>query len=148
MVWPRAKHFSELVREIVTELPPELRAEAPAALAQSLLNLAANKLVDLRTYQASLAESIPARPLTTGLARLQAEEGVYVTTLLHTQVEIPDAQTRRLLQLLDGTRDLEALVSAMMPHGEKSQGATETKVTAALEGFRTRALLVSESSVF
>ncbi|HEV8414400.1 MAG TPA: class I SAM-dependent methyltransferase [Bryobacteraceae bacterium] len=147
-VWPRAKHFSELVREIVTEVPPELRAEAPAALAQSLLNLAANKLVDLRTYQASLAESIPARPLTTGLARLQAEEGVYVTTLLHTQVEIPDAQTRRLLQLLDGTRDLEALVSAMMPHGEKSQGATETKVTAALEGFRTRALLVSESSVF
>ena len=44
------------------------------------------------------------------LARLQAAEGTRVTTLRHTSVEVADELGRRLIALLDGTRDRAALV--------------------------------------
>ena len=110
-------------------------------LAQGLLKLAANKLVDLRTYQAPLAESVGERPMATSLARLQAGETTLIATLLHTQIEISDPHTRHLLQLIDGTRDVQALVSAMMPDLGMSRDDTENNVRAALEAFRSMGLL-------
>ncbi len=144
--WPRAIHFRELAEEIVAKVPPKLQEEAPMVLAQGLLKLAANKLVDLRTYQAPVAESVGERPMATSLARLQAREGILVTTLLHSQVEMSDAESRHLLQLLDGTRDLPALVSAMMPDLGMSRDVTEKNVMDALAAFRSMGLLVSEPS--
>jgi hypothetical protein len=133
----------ELAGKVAAQVPPEQKEEVPAVLAQGLLRLAANKLVDLRTYQAPLAESVGERPMATRLARLQAEETTLITTLLHTQIEISDAQTRRLLQLIDGTRDLRALVSAMMPDLGMSADGAEKSVIGALEAFRSMGLLVS-----
>ncbi|MBZ5675025.1 MAG: methyltransferase regulatory domain-containing protein [Acidobacteriia bacterium] len=141
--WPRAKPFAELAREIAEQVPPEQKEDVPAVLAQGLLKLAANKLVDLRTHQGPLAASVEERPMATSLARLQAEATNLIATLLHTQVEISDPQSRRLLQLIDGTRDLGALVSAMMPEQGVSRDDTETNVRAALEAFRGMGLLVS-----
>ena len=140
--WPRAQPLAELAREIAAQVPPDQRGELPAVLAQGLLKLAANKLVDLRTYQAPLAESVGERPMATSLARIQAQETTLIATLLHTQVEISDPQTRRLLQLIDGTRDLRALVAAMADPG-MSRDDTEQNVKAALEAFRSMGLLVS-----
>lgn len=146
--WPRAMHFRKLAQEIVAKVPPRLQEEAPMALAQALLKLAANKLVDLRTYQAPVAESVGERPMATSLARLQAGQATPITTLLHTQVDISDAQSRRLLQLLDGTRTLPALVSAMIsamtPDLGMSRDATGKNVLEALAAFRSMGLLVSE----
>ena len=119
-------------------------------LAQALLKLAANKLIHLRTYHAPLAESVVDRPMATSLARLQAGVGSIITTLLHTQVELPDARSRRLLQLLDGTRDLQALVSAMISAKTPDLGmppdAAGKSVRSALAAFRSMGLLVSASS--
>jgi len=145
-VWPRAKPFSELAAEIVAKVPSEMQKDVPVALAQAILRLAANRIVDLRTYQAPLAESVAERPMATSLARLQAEEGTRITTLLHTQVEIPDAQTRRILQLIDGTRNLRDLVSAIMPGLQMSPDAIGKNVMTALAAFRSMGLLVSGSS--
>jgi methyltransferase-like protein/protein-L-isoaspartate O-methyltransferase len=150
-VWPRAKHFSELAGEVVAQVPSNLQEEAPATLAQALLKLAANKLVDLRTHHAPLAESIGERPMATSLARLQAGEATIITTLLHTQIELPDARSRRLLQLLDGTRDVPALVSAMVsalvsgmtPDLGMLPDAAGKSVMAALAAFHSMGLLVS-----
>jgi len=141
--WPRAMPFSKLSVEVAAQVPWEQREEVPTELAQGLLKLAANKLVDLRTYQAPLAESVGERPMATSLARLQAEETTLITTLLHTEIEISDARTRRLIQLIDGTRDLQALVSAMMPDLGMSRDDTEKNVMAALEACRSMGLLVS-----
>jgi hypothetical protein len=46
------------------------------------------------------------------LARLQAKQDVPITNLLHGRVEV-DALSRCLLPLLDGDRNLDALVSAL-----------------------------------
>ena len=53
------------------------------------------------------------RPVASPLARLQARTRDSVTTLLHTQVGIADANALRLLPLVDGTRDRAALASAV-----------------------------------
>ncbi len=143
--WPRARHFSKLAEEAGAKAPSELQAEVPMTLAQALLKLAANKLVDLRTYQAPLAESVGDRPMATSLARLQAEEGTPITTLLHTQIEFSNPEARSLLQRIDGTRNLADLVSAMMPELGMSREDTEKIVMAMLEAFRGMGLLVSES---
>jgi methyltransferase-like protein/protein-L-isoaspartate O-methyltransferase len=139
--WPRAQHLSELAAEIAAQVPPTLKRDAPLVLAQAVLRLATKKLVDLRTYQAPLAEFIGERPSATSLARLQAGNATLITTLLHTQIEISDAQSRRLLQLLDGTRNLPDLVSAMLPELGTSQKATEQNVIMALEAFHGMGLL-------
>ncbi|MBM3148412.1 MAG: hypothetical protein FJZ88_00070 [Chloroflexi bacterium] len=47
------------------------------------------------------------------LARLQTRQGDMVTTLCHTSVEISGALEKRLLQLLDGTRDRSMILQAL-----------------------------------
>jgi hypothetical protein len=53
------------------------------------------------------------KPTASVLARLMVEEGGLVTTLLHTHLNIEDEQGRRFLQLLDGTRDRQALTDTI-----------------------------------
>jgi hypothetical protein len=42
-----------------------------------------------------------------------ARDGGMVTTLLHTHVNLEDEQGRRFLELLDGSRDRQALADAL-----------------------------------
>jgi hypothetical protein len=54
------------------------------------------------------------QPCASLLARYQAARGeATVTTLWHRALELGDAEARRMLTLLDGTRDREALCAAM-----------------------------------
>ena len=67
--------------------------------------------VELRVAAPRLAVALSARPVASPLARLQAEHGATtVTNLRHEPVELPELP-RRMLLLLDGTRDFEALVA-------------------------------------
>ena len=143
--WPRALHFSDLAGAIVAKIPSNPQQDASKVLAQALLRLAANKLVDLRTHHAPLAESVGERPMATSLARLQAEQGTSITTLLHTQIEFSNAETRALLRRIDGTRNVQDLVSTMMTDLATSRNAIEENVVAALAVFRSVGLLVSAS---
>ena len=61
----------------------------------------------------ALAGTASERPVASALARLQAAEGMRVTTLLHTSVEVGDELGRRLIRLLDGTRDRAALTAEL-----------------------------------
>ena len=65
-----------------------------------------------------------------------------ITTLTHTRVRIPDPNARRLLTLLDGTRDraaLTAAAAATWPTGVREQAGAF--VAHALEQFARLALL-------
>ena len=53
------------------------------------------------------------RPLASALARFEAASREEITSLLHNRVRVPDANARRLITLLDGTRDRNALVAAI-----------------------------------
>jgi hypothetical protein len=83
------------------------------AVAEALRRAYAANLVRLHIWSPALATAAPERPRASALARLQAAEGTRVTTLLHTSVEVGDELGRRLIRLLDGTRDRAALTAEL-----------------------------------
>ena len=64
----------------------------------------------MRVTAPRLAVVASERPVGSPLARLQAESSTTLTNLRHEPVELPDLP-RRMLMLLDGTRDFDALVA-------------------------------------
>jgi hypothetical protein len=56
--------------------------------------------------------ALSTRPVASALARLQAERGLPLTNLRHGRV-ILDEFSLRLLRLLDGTRDRDALLAML-----------------------------------
>jgi hypothetical protein len=60
-----------------------------------------------------LATTPGERPVASAVAQAQLEHGDSVTNLRHDAVKLDDEVVRRLLPLLDGTRDLAALAAAL-----------------------------------
>jgi SAM-dependent methyltransferase len=103
------------------------------AVAEMLRRAYAANLVRLHVWAPQLTTTPSERPVASALARLQAGQGTRVTTLLHTSVEVGDELGRRLIGLLDGTRDRAALVRAL--------GRPAAELERSLEGLARIALL-------
>ena len=101
-VWPQSIRFSDLGAV----------GEA-ARLAEILFQGYRVGLLELHTLAPQFAATAGDHPIASPLARLQAQQGAVVTTLRHTLIEVDDAIDRRLLQLLDGTRNREALLEGV-----------------------------------
>jgi methyltransferase-like protein/protein-L-isoaspartate O-methyltransferase len=143
-IWPRAERFEELVSAMRTRVPETEQTEAVKGLAQAMLELAGSTLADLRTSDLPLAAGVSEKPAASMLARLMVEEGGLVTTLLHTHVHIEDEQGRRFLQLLDGTRDRQALSEAIAAETPNESRETILKqVDGSLTNFYRMGLLVA-----
>jgi hypothetical protein len=95
--WPLAAPFGEL-------------PGASEALAGLLLKVYASGLLELHAGPSRFTLEVSERPRAFSLARLQAESGSLVTTLLHTTVGLDDDLGRRLVTLLDGTRNRAAVL--------------------------------------
>lgn len=98
---PRSLHFEELLAEFGPE-----NAEA---ISEILLSMHAAGLVELAAWRPAFASVPGERPEASALSRLQIGRGSAMTTLMHTVVEAKDDHVRRLVTLLDGTRDRAAL---------------------------------------
>jgi len=99
-------------------------------------------VVNLHIHPPQVAAVAGERPIASLLARWQARHAEDITTLIHTRVRIPDPNARRLLTLLDGTRDraaLTAAAAATWPTGAREQAGAF--VAHALEQFARLALL-------
>lgn len=114
-IWPRAVPCSELLNSLPASIPESQQNNLRNELLQTLLGLAAPNLLELRAHEVCLSAGVSARPTASLLARLQAEEGSLITTLLHLHVELEDELGRKFLTLLDGTRTREALADAIAP---------------------------------
>ncbi|MGA2436103.1 MAG: class I SAM-dependent methyltransferase, partial [Bryobacteraceae bacterium] len=106
--WPRAVSFEELRRETGAQSSGDA-----ATLSNLLLRTYAAGLIELHAMPSPFTTVAGERPRAFRLARLEAETGTLVTTLRHTSVELDDPLVRRLLCLLDGTRDRAALLSEL-----------------------------------
>jgi len=87
-----------------------------AALGRALLTAYASgerRLVELWLRPPTFAAEAGARPLASGLARLQAAGTNQVTNLRHEPVDLGPVEVR-LLRLLDGTRERADLVEALL----------------------------------
>ena len=139
--WPGAVQVRELI-------PPEASEEDRAAVCGALLRSYAGNLVQLHAAPPALTLEAGERPEASPLARHQARAGELVTNLRHTGVRIEDDLGRRLVVLLDGTRDraglLEELSAFLRESGRDVPGDLEAGLERSLEGLAALALLRAE----
>jgi SAM-dependent methyltransferase len=112
--WPRAVAFDELLRAARAghaAQHPARDVEADAdLLAKAMFSLACNDAISFSLYPRGRASN-PDRPVASPLARRQSETDTLVVNLLHQAVRLENREACRILQLLDGTRDLDQLAA-------------------------------------
>ncbi len=125
--WPLSLPFQQLATMSRTTLKESIgsatRAEAAdddRTFGDRLLQGYAVRAVELRVRAPRLIIAPSERPVASPLARLQAEHGLRVTNLRHEPVTLSDL-ARRMLRLLDGTRDIDALVAAIVQMAKDGQ---------------------------
>ena len=115
--WPRALSFDELLTLTRLELHAEYgsheQEDDAKTLAEAMYNLARNDAISFSLYPRGRADSTTDKPLASLLARKQSETGTLVVNLLHQSVRLENPEACRILQLLDGTRDLDQLVAEL-----------------------------------
>jgi SAM-dependent methyltransferase len=136
--WPGAVRVRELI-------PPGASPEDRAAVCGALLRSYAGNLVQLHASPPALTVEVSERPEASPLARHQARSGELVTNLRHTSVRIDDDLGRRLVVLLDGTRDrarlLDELRAFLRETGREPPGDLEDGLERSLRGLAGLALL-------
>jgi hypothetical protein len=102
--WPASIQISEFSTH---ELDPD-------SVAGLLMQLIRNKALEVRVSPPKTAEAIGERPIASALARAQISQGYpMVTNQRHQNVELKDEGSRKLISLLDGTRNRAALIREM-----------------------------------
>jgi SAM-dependent methyltransferase len=101
----------------------------------ALLRCYAANLVQLHVLAPQLVTHVSERPEASPLARLQVREQVEIANLRHATIPMGDDTGRRLLSLLDGTRDRDALLAEVPELGAEG-------LDAALALFARSSLLV------
>jgi hypothetical protein len=119
--WPSPCWITDLGTE--RELP---------AIHDMLLRCYAANLVRLHVHPPFVSTTAPERPRISPVARLEATEGTTLTTVRHTQYEVEDDLTRRLVTLLDGTRDRGALLTALQEEPAPADGRLAASIDASL----------------
>ncbi len=145
--WPAALSFADLLVQVsallgttgeVQQQPDKLDPET--ILASDILQCHVAGLLELHAGPSPFVVAPGQRPLASPLARWQAaDQRAFVTTLRHEPTQI-DAVSGQLLQLLDGTRTLDAIESAWAhsdPPALQPRGAGSAQRSAA-EPLRNR----------
>jgi len=121
--WPRCFAFEELYQLSLARLREEI-GDAPVehddmeSFAKRMLQAYTARAVDLRVAAPRLALSISERPVASPLARYQLASGArVVTNLRHELTDLPELP-RRVLMLLDGTRDAEDVATDIVKLGK------------------------------
>ncbi|HZB05420.1 MAG TPA: class I SAM-dependent methyltransferase [Thermoleophilaceae bacterium] len=137
-IWPSAIRAHDLI-------PGGASEEDRMAVCDAILRCYAANLVQLHATPPPLTTSVSERPEASPLARHQARSGQLVTNLRHTTVRLEDDLGRRLVVLLDGTRDHAQLAhdlrSFLAEAGRGVPEPLEAGLERSLEGIARLALL-------
>jgi methyltransferase-like protein len=138
--WPASLSFSQLLEKARVMAPLLNTADAEMMLREVLLRMHMPALLEIGIAPYAYPAIVTARPQASRLARFQIRNGSRVTSLRHRSVDIDHPAGRALLPLLDGTRDLAALCTALA----SSNGVVpRSEIEAGLERLRELALLQS-----
>jgi SAM-dependent methyltransferase len=121
--WPAAVDFPTLLSRATEAAGPQAPEDTVSARLRAVLLQAYLARIVMLQGTPPLLEAQPGeRPLASPLARAQSAAGLpVVSSLLHANARLEGELEPRLLALLDGTRDLRALVDSL-----SSAGANET----------------------
>lgn len=122
--WPLCLPFEELAAACLASVRHSNGAAMPEENERSfgdrMLQGYAARAIELRAASPRLTRVPSARPVASPLARLQAERSRTVTNLRHEPVTINE-MPRQLLLLLDGTRDIDAMVADVVRIAKESK---------------------------
>lgn len=127
--WPLRLGYGELQNEVAARLQRQgLDLAAFGQLSDFLGAAHSLDAVDVHAYRPRLVVTPGPTPRASALARRQATTGSLVTALTHRTVKLSDETGRRLLLVLDGTRDRDALM-AELARANAQDGPQATLVT-------------------
>jgi methyltransferase-like protein/SAM-dependent methyltransferase len=124
--WPGAVSFQELLGTARAAAASEMVgrddvAEAEA-LAEALTRVYRAGFLHLQVFPNKVTNLVSDRPSVSRLARFQLERGESATNQLHVSMKFPDPLSRRLVQMLDGTRDREMLTRDLIECARSGRG--------------------------
>jgi methyltransferase-like protein/SAM-dependent methyltransferase len=120
--WPVAVSFEALLgaaRAATTGDP----VDEIEILANTLTSAYRIGFVELHISPPELTNRVSKRPSVSRLARYQLERGEWAVNQSHVLIKFPDSLSRKLVQLLDGTRDQEMLRRDLLDFVQSGQGA-------------------------
>ena len=120
--WPRALPMGELLDAAAKRCDIAPSSGQRERLHAFALGCYAAGCVELHVHQPPFARWPGPRPRASALARLQARDGHAVTGFVGNVVTLDDPLARRLLALLDGTRDRPALLRAIRDDKDAAAG--------------------------
>jgi SAM-dependent methyltransferase/methyltransferase-like protein len=144
---PHALQFHELCelsrKRLAEEGAKAEDVEDDKSLAACLLWAFAsdNRRINLHAYRPEVVKTVSSHPRARGFARRQLQRSPEVTTLYHTNVGL-DALGRKLVPLLDGTRDVAALTAELAASGP-FEGDLEKEIREQLEMLARLGVLVA-----
>lgn len=113
--WPGRIPFPELLDLAAKRLGKAADPGEADVLARNLTASWMAGLVNFHGDHPHYARTVSDRPIASPLARAQMVAGPVATTMLHGTMRLEDAQSRLLVQLLDGTRDRDQLATELLP---------------------------------
>lgn len=134
--WPAAPWIADLA-DSEEELP---------AICDALLRCFAANLVRLHREPPALSPVAPEKPRVSALTRLEAAQGEMLTTTRHTAIRVDDELGKRLIVLLDGTRDRAALIDALAPDAAISREQLSEGLERSLERLAGAGLLLPDDA--
>jgi SAM-dependent methyltransferase len=125
----------------ISELPIDLYS--PDSIADLLMRLHHAGAIELRIQPPRIAAAVSEHPVASALARAQVAEGYHlVTNQRHMSIELEDENSRRVLMLLDGSRDSRAL-SSELSAANLDPATTEGAIRDSLDGLHRLCLLTA-----
>ena len=142
--WPQPIAVAELAQRFRARANIAADADAvPQRLAEILFGAYGAGIVELHSHVPRLPERPGVLPAASPLARAQLAHGDRVVNRWHEEILLDDPPAKRLLQLLDGTRDRAALLAALGPSFRASPDEEPSALLERyLEHFLRLALLV------
>jgi methyltransferase-like protein/trans-aconitate methyltransferase len=124
--WPCSVSFESLLGAARTGAAEESTVpadnDADATLANALARAYRAGFLHLNVFPFKVANQVSERPATSQLVRFQLERGDSATNQVHVSLKFPDLVSRRLVSLLDGTRDQQMLVRELTEFVESGRG--------------------------
>lgn len=137
--WPAALSFADLLtrtRGITGE------ESDPGRLAEILLRLHLAGILEFHIASLECVSAPTERPRVSDFARSRATRGKPITTNRLATIELQDDASRRLVSLLDGTRDAAALTVELAPLLNQPEETVRESVERNLRNFGEMGLLV------
>jgi methyltransferase-like protein/SAM-dependent methyltransferase len=143
--WPAAVSFEALLAHARAAITTETHDEAEI-VANALVSGYRIGFLKLQISPPELTNRASERPSVSKLARFQLERGDSATNQSHLLLKFPDPVGRRLVQLLDGTRDRQMLTRELIEyvrsgHGEVLENGVRVENMAEVEAILERRVL-------